>query len=67
MMKWFFLVVILHGLLFAAPEWYTNRDTKTAGANETVGYGEDANLPNAILGAKTDISMQQQYFDEYSK
>jgi hypothetical protein len=60
LMKWLFLVVMLHGLLFAAPQWYTNRDAKTAGANETIGYGEDTNLPNAILGAKTDISMQLQ-------
>jgi hypothetical protein len=59
-MKGLFFITLLSGLLFAAPQWYVNRDVKTAGSNETIGYGEDENLPNAILGAKTDISMQLQ-------
>jgi hypothetical protein len=40
------------------PSWYINRDFKEPISNEMLGYGEDRLLQNAILNAKTDISMQ---------
>ncbi len=60
-LKSVFLMLLLSKVLFGnTPDWYVNRDIKQPIQNETIGYGEDSNLPNAILSAKTDISMQLQ-------
>lgn len=51
------MLVLLSGWLFAAPDWYLSR-TIQKDPNQCIGYGEDANLANAIVNAKADVSMQ---------
>lgn len=60
MKKFIFTIIYFITLsnIYAMPSWYINRDFKEPISNEILGYGEDRLLQNAILNAKTDISMQ---------